>query len=255
MASRSGPARPVPGGPKDGSSQRREAAAKVREAYRWTPPARAEAEPAQAPARIGPFQASSVLDLVFSLSGIGLGLFMFMHTSLLSSIIGGPHALDTLAGFLERYKLLQVGWPPLVVLALVHIVLSLRRAPASFRAQRLLWQQSTSLGHLDTITWAFQVASALVIGVLIAVHLYVTLTDLPITAEKAAEVVRTKLWFTIPFTLLVAGHTSIGFYRAAVKWGVVRREWAYIGLGAIAVFLMGLGYTVTMLLFRAGGQA
>lgn len=220
----------------------------LREAYRWTPPAPPTSDTSLEAPRVGPFRASSVLDLAFTLSGVGLGLFMVMHTSLLSSILGGPHTLNVLADFLERYYLLQIGWPPLVALALVHIVLSLRRAPATFRQQRLLWRQMRWLGHLDTITWGFQVASAILVGILIAIHLWVTLTDLPITAEKASAFVRDNLWFTIPFTLLVAGHTAIGFYRAAVKWGVIPRPWAYATLAVFLAFFMGLGYTITALL-------
>ena len=221
---------------------------RLRDAYRWTPPTQPASKAGREAARVGPFQASSILDLAFTLSGIGLGLFMVMHTSLLSSVLGGPHTLNVVAEFLERYYLLQIGWPPLVLLALVHIVLSLRRAPATFRQQRLLWRQMRWLGHMDTITWGFQVASAIFLGILIAIHLWVQLTNLPITAEKSSDFVRNNLWFTIPFTLLVAGHTAIGFYRAAVKWGVVPRRWAYVLLGVMLLFYMGLGYTVTALL-------
>jgi len=241
-------AHPGPSGPIERDAQSVE---RLRSSYRWTPPpAKADSKAGVEPAKVGPFQASSVLDIVFTLSGVGLGLFMVMHTSLLSSILGGPHTLNVLAEFLERYYLLQVGWPPLVLLALVHIVLSLRRAPATFRQQRLLWRQMGWLGHMDTITWGFQVASAIFLGILIAIHLWVTLTDLPITAEKAADFVKNNLWFTLPFTLLVAGHTAIGFYRAAVKWGVVPRRWAYALLGVMLLFYMGMGYTITVLLLR-----
>lgn len=227
----------------------------VRNAYRWTPPPARRAEGDQEGARVGPFQASSLLDITFTLSGVGLALFMVTHTSFLSTIIGGPGVLNSLSEFLERYHLVQVGWPFLVVLALVHIVLSLRRAPATFRQQRLLWRQSRGLGHLDTVTWAFQVLSALLLGILIAIHLWVNLTDLPVTAEKASAFVRDNMWFTIPFTLLVAGHTAIGLYRAAVKWGVVPRRWAYVALALAAAFYMGLGYLITALLWNAGGGA
>ncbi len=175
---------------------------------------------------------------------------MVMHTLLLSSILGGPHALNVLADFLERNYLLDIGWPPLVALALLHVILSLRRAPATLRQQRLLWRQMRGTGHLDTITWGFQVASALFLGILIAIHLFVTLTDLPITAQKASAFIQHNLWFSVPFTLLVAGHTAIGFYRAAVKWGVLSRRGSYVVLAALLVFFLGLGYTVTALLMR-----
>jgi fumarate reductase subunit C len=57
-----------------------------------------------------------------------------------------------------------------------------------------------------------------------SIHMWVVLTDLPITAAKSAARVQTGFWavfylFLLPLAEL---HVGIGFYRIGVKWGFIK---------------------------------
>ncbi len=197
-----------------------------------------------------------LLEPALSLTGLGLAAFMLMHLGLLSSVLAGEQALDGLAGFLERSYLLQAMVPGLVALGLAHVVLAARKAPNSFREQQTLVRQMRWLGHLDTWTWALQVATGLALLAMVSIHLWVILTDLPVEATKAGAHVRgATLGFDAPFLLLVQAHLAFGLYRIAVKWGVLSRRWAYRALALYLLAVLSLSSAVLTAFFRIGGGA
>jgi fumarate reductase subunit C len=66
----------------------------------------------------------------------------------------------------------------------------------------------------------------MIILILGAIHMWVVLNDLPITAAKSAARMQHFWWFVFYMILLpcVELHVSVGFYRIAVKWGFVKSE-------------------------------
>ena len=56
--------------------------------------------------------------------------------------------------------------------------------------------------------------------------MWTVLTDLPITAAKSAARIQGGFWLVFYLILLpmVELHVGIGFYRIAVKWGLIRRN-------------------------------
>jgi len=197
----------------------------------------------------------TILELATSISGVGLAFFMLMHLALLFSVLLGRQTMDDLAAFLERYYLLQAMAPLLLLLIGAHVFLAVRKAPATFRQQQVLWRHMRRLRHLDTWTWAFQVVSGAALLVLIAIHLWVILTDVPIEAAKSgARVYGIYLWFYIPFVILVEGHISIGLYRVAVKWGMLSRGWAHVALTPWTAVVLALGFAILATFYAVGGS-
>ena len=197
--------------------------------------------------------SATILDVATSVTGIGLAAFLLMHMGLLSSVLLGASSLDALAEFLERYFLLHVMAPPLILLLLVHVVLVTRKAPTTFRQQWTLVRQLRQMGHLDTWTWAFQVVSGAAIMIFASIHLWVSLTELPIEAAKSAERVAGFLWFDILFVLFAVGHACIGLYRIAVKWGLLSRRGAYAALATLTAVVLAIEFAIVSTFYSLGG--
>jgi fumarate reductase subunit C len=196
----------------------------------------------------------TMLDLATSVTGVGLAAFLFMHMGLLSTVLFGATTLDALAEFLERYFLLHVMAPPLILLLLVHIVLVTRKAPTTFRQQWTLVRQMRQMGHLDTWTWAFQVVSGAALMAFASIHLWVSLTELPIEAAKSAERVAGFLWFDILFVIFAVGHACIGLYRVTVKWGLLSRRSAYAALATLTAVVLAMEFAIVSTFYSLGGE-
>ena len=199
--------------------------------------------------------SAPVLDVVTSITGVGLTAFLLFHMGLLSSVLLGATSMDALAGFLERYYLLQATAPFLILLILAHVVLVTRKAPTTFRQQWTLVRQLRQMGHLDTWTWAFQVVSGAALMIFASIHLWVSLTDLPIEAAKSSDRVSTFLWFDILFVLFVVGHACVGLYRIAVKWGLLSRRGAYGALAALTATVLAIEFAIVSTFYGLGGGA
>ncbi|UCH86159.1 MAG: hypothetical protein JSU97_06375 [Dehalococcoidia bacterium] len=197
--------------------------------------------------------SAPVLDVATSISGAALTAFLLMHMVLLSTVLAGATTLDSLAEFLERYYLLHIGAPPLILLLLAHIVLVTRKAPTTFRQQWTLVRQLRQMGHLDTWTWAFQVVSGAALMAFVSIHLWVSLTELPIEAAKSGERVADFLWFDILFVLFVVGHAFIGLYRITVKWGLLSRRGAYAALATLTAVVLAVEFAIVSSFFALGG--
>jgi fumarate reductase subunit C len=216
------------------------------------------AQPMVAPSRVRPTTWPSVSATWFELTNTGAALaltvFMMMHLALLSTVLFGAGTMDDLGGFLERYYLLHAMIGPLILVGLLHVFLAARKVPTTFRQQRILVSRASGMAHLDTWTWAFQVLSGAALLMLISIHLWVILTNLPIEASKSGEHLNSfYLWLDIPFLLLVWGHIVVGLYRIAIKWGLLARRWAYGVLGAYALAALGLSSAVMASFYRLGG--
>ena len=199
--------------------------------------------------------SAPVLDVATSITGVGLAAFLLFHMGLLSSVLLGATSMDALAGFLERYYLLQATAPFLILLILAHVILVTRKAPTTFRQQWTLVRQLRQMGHLDTWSWAFQVVSGAAVMIFASIHLWVSLTDLPIEAAKSSDRVSTFLWFDILFVLFVVGHACIGLYRIAVKWGLLSRRGAYATLVTLTAVVLAIEFTIVTTFYTLGGGA
>jgi len=165
-----------------------------------------------------------VMDWLQMLTGVSLILFVWVHALLESSIIIGPDLLNTIGHFLESVGLVQIGGPIIFVVFLAHFVLAARKIPFRAEGQRAIWQHARMMHHPDTWQWIIQAVSAMIILIMASTHMWVALTDLPITAAKSAARIQDGFWlaFYLVFLPLLHLHVGIGFYRIGVKWGFVK---------------------------------
>jgi len=166
-----------------------------------------------------------VLDWAQMLSGAGLIGFMWAHMILVASVNISAGTMNGIAAFFEDTGMVQIGGPLIFLLFLAHFLLAARKIPFRLEGQKTIWEHAKLLHHTDTWLWIVQAASAMIILVMGAIHMWVVLSDLPITAIKSAERIRSGAWIFFYLLLLpmVELHVGIGFYRILVKWGFVQR--------------------------------
>ena len=134
--------------------------------------------------------------------------------------------MNTLAMFLEETYMAQIGGPMIALCFLLHFALAARRMP--FKAKELfaIFKHARILHHYDTWTWLIQIVTAMIILIMGSIHMWTVLIDLPITAAKSAARIQGGFWLVFYIILLpmIELHVGIGFYRIAVKWGLIKRK-------------------------------
>jgi len=169
---------------------------------------------------------SAYFDWLQMLTGAGLIFFMWSHMIMVASVNLGVDVMNILAEFLEDFYLAQVGGPLIGLTFLVHFALAARKVPFRTEQQSIMWKHSKMLHHKDTWLWVVQAVTAMIILIMGSIHMWTVLTDLPITAQKSAARIQGGFWLVFYLILLpmVELHVGIGFYRIAVKWGLVKRK-------------------------------
>jgi fumarate reductase subunit C len=169
-------------------------------------------------------RSDAILDWLQMLSGVALIIFVFMHMSLVSSVIFSPDIMDTIAHKYEENYMAQIGGPILFLLFLFHFYLAARKIPFRLDGQKTIWKHAKMLKHRDTWLWVVQVVSAMLILVMGSIHMWAVLSDLPITAARSAERIQSGPWifFYLVLAPLVIMHVVAGLYRIAVKWGFIK---------------------------------
>lgn len=180
--------------------------------------------PNRAPARNIP-KTAAYLDTIQMVTGAVLILFMWSHLCLVSSVLLGASAMNGLAYFFEATYMAQIGGPIIGLIFLVHFVVAARKVPFRTSEQQLIWKHAHLVKHTDTWLWLVQAGSAMLILIMGGAHMWVVLTDLPITAAKSAARIQSWPWllFYLALLPLVELHVGIGLYRIGVKWGFIKR--------------------------------
>jgi fumarate reductase subunit C len=203
------------------------------------------------------------LDLMQSLTGLALVLFIWGHMFFESSILLGKDAMLWVTKMFEGEHILGRPYPGLVsaavavifLLIAVHAVLALRKFPANYRQYRAFHRHMGAVRHGDTTLWYVQVITGFAMFFLAGTHLFgMMLQPDQIGPYASAD----RVWsgrFWILYALLLVSvhlHAGIGVYRLAMKWGPLTRDNARVFRlharrtmwGVIAFFLL-LG-TVTL---------
>lgn len=211
------------------------------------------------------------MDLLQSLSGLALGLFMWGHMFFVSSILLGKDAMWVVTKAFEGYFFFGRSLPGLVsivvggiaALLVLHAFLALRKFPANWRQYQAFNEQRRMLRHDDTSLWWLQVLTGFALFFLAFPHLYQMLMHPgAIGPYESGNRFWSGRWWPLYLLLLFAVelHGGIGLYRLAVKWGwprgadpdVTRRrlktlKWALtaffllLGLATFAAY-MKIGY-------------
>jgi fumarate reductase subunit C len=170
------------------------------------------------------------MDLVQSLSGLVLGLFMWGHMFFVSSILVSKDAMWTITKFFEGLFVFGRSYPVLVsfvvggvaLLIMLHAFLAMRKFPANWRQYSVFNEHRRMLQHGDTTLWWVQVITGFLLFFLAFPHLFQMLMHPgDIGPFGSADRVFSARWWPLYLVLLFAVelHGGIGLYRLAVKWG------------------------------------
>jgi fumarate reductase subunit C len=170
------------------------------------------------------------LDLLQSLSGFLLAIFMWAHMVLVSSILLGMDAMYTVTKFFEGYYFFGKSYPLIVTLAvatvfvlfILHAFLATRKFPINYRQYKTYRSHMRMMDHDDTKLWLVQAYTGFAMFFLGSVHLYTLMTNPAKIGPYASSdrVLSDWMWpLYILLLLAVELHGSIGLYRLAVKWG------------------------------------
>ena len=110
--------------------------------------------------------------------------------------------MNALAWFFETTYMAQVGGPLIFLAFLVHFVLAARKVPFKTSEQRVMLANAKRMHHTDTWLWIVQATTAMGILIMGGIHMWVVLTNLPITAAKSAARIQTGFWFVFYLFLL-----------------------------------------------------
>lgn len=172
------------------------------------------------------------LDFWQSISGLLLGLFLWVHLLLVSSILISQDAMAFVSHMMEASFLSKSGegYPFLVsiisliifVLVIIHAVLAMRKLPSNWQQKQKLQQHIKLMPHNDTKQWRVQAISGVAIMFLVPVHLFIMFTQ-PETIGPIGSSVRIEaqgFWLLyLPLLIAAELHSTIGLYRLCIKWG------------------------------------
>lgn len=172
------------------------------------------------------------LDILLSITGVILAVYMVMHMFLVSSILLGKEVMYTVARFFELGWIFGTHQPVIVsiisfgVLCLFagHAFLAIRRFPASYRAYRRLREHARMMHHGDTNMWIFQAVSGFIMFFAASVHILMMMTQPENIGPYASadRVWSDNMWMVYLVLLIcVEMHAAIGLYRACMKWGIL----------------------------------
>jgi len=170
------------------------------------------------------------LDYVQSATGLFLGLFMWGHMLLVSSILISKDFMYSVTKFLEASFIIEGGSPILVSIAafvifvvfITHAALGMRKLPGNFKQYQVMKAHANNMWHEDTKLWFIQAFTGFAMFFLGSVHLYIIMTH---SAEIGPYASADRVWsewmwpLYILLLLAVEFHGTIGLYRLAVKWG------------------------------------
>lgn len=170
------------------------------------------------------------LDLLQSLSGLFLALFMWLHMAFVSSILISKEAFWSVARMFEGYYIFGQPLPWLVsgfvgfifLVIVLHAALAMRKFPASWRQYRAIRVHLRNMKHGDTNLWLVQVITGFLMFFLASVHLYGMMTEPElIDPYGSADLVWSGRTWPLLLLLLfcVEIHGLAGLYRLSLKWG------------------------------------
>ena len=170
------------------------------------------------------------LDYIQSATGLFLGLFMWGHMLLVSSILVSKDFMYSVTKLLEASFIVEGGNPIIVsifafvvfVIFIVHAAMGLRKLPSNYKQYQVMKAHSKSMDHEDTKLWFIQAFTGFAMFFLGSIHLYIIMThsDQIGPYASADRIWSNYMWpLYILLLLAVEFHGTIGLYRLSVKWG------------------------------------
>jgi len=210
------------------------------------------------------------IDILQSLSGLLLVLFVWAHMFFESSILLGMDAMYWVTKMFEGEPLFGRPYPLLVsavgvvvfLLIAGHALLALRKFPGNQRQYAEFRRHMGAVRHPDTTLWYVQVVTGFCLFFLVPAHLYMVIAQPENIGPYASS---DRIWsgnFWILYALLLVAvhlHAGIGMYRLVMKWGAfstlnarVVRTRLKIAMWCIVVFFLCLGSASLLTYMKIG---
>jgi fumarate reductase subunit C len=198
-------------------------------------------------------------DILQSLSGLLLVLFIWGHMFFESSILLGKDAMYWVTKMFEGEPIFGKPYPALVsavaaiifAIIVVHAFLALRKFPGSYRQYRQFTTHRGTLQHQDTTLWYVQVVTGFALFFLASAHLLVVFLQPDNIGPYASSdrIWSGRFWLLYaPLLVAVHLHAGIGAYRLALKWTPIPahsakrvRRRLKLAMWGIIVFFVCLG--------------
>ena len=172
----------------------------------------------------------ALIELIQATTGLALVLFIWTHSFLVASILISDKAMYNVARFFEGYYVFGRPYPILVsaiaviifALVVIHAVLAIRKIPGSYREYNALRQHLKTFKHTDTLLWAVQVITGLLLMFFVSIHLYQMFSHpAGIGPYASADRIWSDSLWPVYLILLFSAeiHGGIGVYRLILKWG------------------------------------
>ncbi len=169
------------------------------------------------------------MDVLQSLTGLLLVLFIWGHMFFESSILLGKDAMYWVSKMFEGEPLFGKPYPVLVsvavaavfLLIMLHAILALRKFPGNYRQYQQLHRHLGAVRHSDTTLWYLQVITGFALFFLASAHLYVVFVQPENIGPYASSdrVWTGRFWLLYaPLLIVVHLHAGVGIYRLAMKW-------------------------------------
>lgn len=172
----------------------------------------------------------AIMDVAQSMSGLILGLFMWGHMFLVSSILISQDAFWAVTKAFKGYFIAGDTYPIVdsIIVAfiaavfVVHAFLAMRKFPANYTQYRAIIGQYKLIRHHDTTLWWVQAVTGFMLFFLAFPHLFQMFMYPGAIGPYQSGTRFWSGWWPLYLILLFAVelHGGIGLYRLAVKWGV-----------------------------------
>ncbi len=209
------------------------------------------------------------LDLLQSLSGLALVLFIWGHMFFESSILLGKDMMFRVTKMFEGRYFFGADYPIIITFAagvilaifVIHAALALRKFPKNYGEYRTIRSHIRSFDHDDTSMWFVQVWTGFLMFFLGSVHLINMMVQPGNIGpyESADRIWSGWMWPVYALLLITVHlHAGLGIYRLVVKWGffegsdvnksralLKRVRWVIIGFFLLLGF-SGLGTYISI---------
>ncbi len=211
-------------------------------------------------------------DILQSLTGLLLVLFVWGHMFFESSILLGKDAMYWVTKMFEGepffgkpYPLLVSGVAAVVfALIAVHAILALRKFPGSYRQYQQFNAHMGAMRHPDTTLWYVQVVTGFALFFLASAHLLVVFVQPENIGPYASSdrIWSGRFWILYALLLVVVHlHAGVGIYRLAMKWAPIpaasskkTRHRFKLAMWWIIVFFLCLGSASLVTYMKIGWE-